>query len=220
MAVSFFVVCPLLLLGWAIALRVPKVDTTRSTSAETVLRLMTSYWQASSLLLLTVLLNISESDLGVLTGLLAQAMIVVSLVWWEDLGNESDESKEWIGKVYKVWRNIVIVSAATGVIIQTPFQTCLGVSSLSEEAFCAPWLEPPKFAAGLIGMDHFDLIPLANAGCTLYALVLLYYGLVLLPSVSHSGRAQRPKLMDVATPIGAWIALGFLDPQEDSADDV
>ena len=33
---------------------------------------------------------------------------------------------------------------------------------------------------------------------------------MLLPAVGRSGRAARPKLMDL-TPIGAWRALGFID---------
>lgn len=220
-AVAFFVLSPLLLLGWAIALRIPsnsggELLDTRSPAAETVLRLLTGYWQASSLLLLTVLWNIGESNWGVLTGLVAQAMIVVSLVWWEDLNDEIETSQELIGRVYRIWKNIAVLAAAAGVVIQAPFQQhcLLQVSSLSQDPFCAPWLEPPQFAAGLVGMTRdFPTIELATAGCALYALVLVYYSLVAIPTIQRRGRAPRPQLMNVATPIGAWIALGFLDSQ-------
>jgi len=33
-------------------------------------------------------------------------------------------------------------------------------------------------------------------------------------ALGRRGRASRPESMDLATPIGVWIALGFLDPQE------
>ena len=230
-AVSFFVVAPLLLLVWSMALRVPpksfandsqfgKANNAdpRSQTAETILRLMTSYWQASSLLLLTVMLNIQESNLGVFTGLLAQAMIVVSLYWWEDLNKEVSISKKPIARAFCLWRNVAGVAASAGVLVQAPFQGCLSSPSLAGDALCAPWLEPPKFAAGLVGLQASPFLGnLAYAGCALYSLVLAYYGLVLLPSVGREGRAKRPKLMDVATPIGAWIALGFLDPQNKGA---
>ena len=81
-AVAFFVVAPLALLAASVAARVPPAAGAldeRSDSAETVLRLMTSYWQASSLLLLTVLLDIQEVKFCVVAGLAAQAMIFVSL---------------------------------------------------------------------------------------------------------------------------------------------
>ena len=81
-AVALFVVAPFALLAASVAARVPREPDDRSKSAETVLRLMTSYWQASSLLLLTVALNIQEANFGVFAGLAPQAMIVVSLWWW------------------------------------------------------------------------------------------------------------------------------------------
>lgn len=225
-AVSFFVVIPLLLLIWSVALRVPPRSLTndneidsRSPIAETVLRLMTSYWQASSLLLLTVMLNIQEYNLGVFTGLLAQAMIVISLYWWEDLNEEVSESRDLIGRSFCSWRNIAGAAASVGVVLQAPFQGCLGVPSLVSDSTCAPWLEPPQFAAALVGLDPSSLEVVANAGCILYALVLAYYGVVLLPSVGRNGRAKRPFPMDLATPIGAWIALGFLDPQTKSTEE-
>lgn len=229
-AVAFFVAVPLALLVWSIALRVPRSAAAddgdaddrrdgdpRSPAAETVLRLMTSYWQASSLLLLTVMLNVQESNLGVFTGLLAQAMIVLSLYWWEDLNRELSDTSDLLGRSFRAWRTIAGASAALGVVLQAPFQGCLGVPSLADDALCAPWLEPPKFAAGLIGLEEpSSLEAVAYAGCTLYALVLVYYGVVLLPSVGRNGRAKRPFPMDLVTPVGAWTALGFLDAQKES----
>jgi hypothetical protein len=210
-AVALFVVVPFALLAASVAARVPPAANEpdeRSSSAETVLRLMTSYWQASSLLLLTVALNIQEANLGVFCGLAAQFMIVVSLWWWSDLNEELDETP--LSRAFRAWRLPTTVAAAGGVVVQLPFQGCVGVPSLAGDAFCAPWLEPPKFAADLVGLESSPALgTVANIGCVLYFAVLSYYATVLLPTVGRSGRAARPKLMDL-TPIGAWRALGFI----------
>ena len=225
-AVALFVVVPFALLAASVAARVPRQPDDRSESAETVLRLMTSYWQASSLLLLTVALNIQEANFGVFAGLAAQAMIVVSLWWWTDLNGELDDAP--LSRAFRAWRLPASVAAAGGVLVQLPFQGCVGAPSLAGDAFCAPWLEPPKFAAGLVGLDVSPALgTVANIGCLLYFAVLAYYATVLLPTVGRSGRAARPKLMDLM-PIGAWRALGFISddalaptappPAVDSAD--
>ena len=213
-AVAFFVVAPLALLAASVAARVPPAAGAldeRSDSAETVLRLMTSYWQASSLLLLTVLLDIQEVKFCVVAGLAAQAMIFVSLWWWEDLNEELDDAP--LSRAFQAWRLPASVAAAGGVLVQLPFQRCVGVSTLAGDAFCAPWLEPPKFAAGLVGLGPSPALgAVADAGCLLYFAVLAYYVTVLLPTVGRSGRAARPELMNFA-PIGAWRTLGFISPQ-------
>jgi hypothetical protein len=102
------------------------------------------------------------------------------------------------------------------VVVQAPFQGCLVSSSaLSDDPWCAAWLEPPRFAAGLVGLGPSTTLgTLASAGCALYFGVLAYYVLVVVPLVGRDGRAARPGLMDVATPVGVWTALGFLDPQD------
>ena len=172
-AVALFVVAPFALLAASVAARVPRQPDDRSKSAETVLRLMTSYWQASSLLLLTVALNIQEANLGVFCGLAAQFMIVVSLWWWSDLNDELDATP--LSRAFRAWRLPTTVAAAGGVVVQLPFQGCVGVPSLAGDAFCAPWLEPPKFAAGLVGLDASPALgSVANIGCVLYFAVLAW----------------------------------------------
>jgi len=213
-AVALFVVLPFGLLAASVAARVPRTPDDRSPSAETVLRLMTSYWQASSLLLLTVALNVQEANFGVFAGLAAQAMIVVSLWWWSDLNRELDDAP--LSRAFRAWRLPTSAAAAGGVLVQLPFQGCVGAESLAGDAFCAPWLEPPKFAAGLVGLEPSPALgAVADIGCLLYFAVLSYYATVLLPTVGRSGRAARPTLMNF-TPIGAWRALGFLSEADDA----
>ena len=83
-------------------------------------------------------------------------MIVVSLWWWTDLNEELDETP--LSRAFRAWRLPASVAAAGGVVVQLPFQGCVSVESLAGDAFCAPWLEPPKFAAGLedSGLDLLD----------------------------------------------------------------
>ena len=95
LAVTLFVVAPFMLLSWSVLACRPAAlgGRERSATAEVALRYMTSYWQASSLLLITVALNIQEDPLGVPTGLIAQAMIIVSLWWWKDLNGEMQSAR-------------------------------------------------------------------------------------------------------------------------------
>ena len=207
---ALFVVVPFALLAASVAARVPRAPDDRSTSAETVLRLMTSYWQASSLLLLTVALNIQEANLGVFCGLAAQAMIVVSLWWWSDLNEELDETP--LSRAFRAWRLPTTVAAAGGVVVQLPFQGCVGVPSLAGDAFCAPWLEPPKFRCG---SRRSRRVAGSRLCCEYRLCVVFCRAFVLRDGLAPSGRPERPrprarpKLMNF-TPIGAWRALGFI----------
>ena len=178
---------------------------------------MTSYWQASSLLLITVALNIQEDPLGVPTGLIAQAMIIVSLWWWKDLNGEMQSARpSGLRSVFLIWRALASLAAVGGVLVQVPFQSCSFAPSLVAEASCAAWLEPPQFAAGIVGLSASpELSFLAHGFCALYFTVLAYYVAVFLPEVGRRGRAPRPSIMNRASPIGAWRMLGFIREQEE-----
>ena len=67
----------------------------------------------SSLLLLTVALNIQEANFGVFAGLAAQFMIVVSLWWWSDLDEELDDAP--LSRAFRAWRLPTSLAAAGGV---------------------------------------------------------------------------------------------------------
>ena len=111
---------------------------------------MTSYWQASSLLLITVAFNVQGMQLGVLTGLVAQAMILVSLWWWADLNDELRLAPpSALRSSFLTWRALASVAAAGGVLVQAPFQSCVAVPQLAADASCAAWLEPRTMAAYL-----------------------------------------------------------------------
>lgn len=220
LAVSLFVVAPFALLSWAAySCRPPALGSSRRPeTAEVALRYMTSYWQASSLLLITVAFNIQESPLGVPTGLVAQAMILASLWWWSDLNREIWSAEpSALRSTFLAWRALASVAAAGGVLVQAPFQSCLAAPALAADASCAAWLEPPLFAASLVGLSPSPALEwLASGFCALYSAVLAYYAAVLLPEVGRRGRAPRPPLMNVGSPIGWWRMLGFIGEQDES----
>ena len=217
-AVSLFVAAPLVLLGWSVAQCRPLAlggDATRDPAAETALRMLTSYWQASALLLLTIGFDIQQSPVCFVTGLAAQAMILVSLWWWSDLTEEMETAdSSALRSSVLAWRALATVAAAGGVVVQLPFQPCSLAPAPFADASCGAWLEPPQFAAGLVGLSASPtLATLAQLFLCLYVSVLAYYGAVLLPQVGRRGRAPRPALMQ-ASPIGAWRLLGFIAEQD------
>mmetsp|Transcript_29880 Transcript_29880/g.45277 ORF Transcript_29880/g.45277 Transcript_29880/m.45277 type:complete len:280 (-) Transcript_29880:677-1516(-) len=223
LAVVFFVVFPFIFLGWS-AWTCRPVDndiftTHNKNVADAVLRLITGYWQASALLLITVLWNIESSPIGVVTGALAQMMIVISLTWWESLNEEaagaSDENVNLLGSAYTAWRTITSWIAAIGVIVQVPFLSCATGSiskHLQEDAFCAAWLEPPQTAASLLSINSSQTIHnFATVSLVIYLTYLIYYVSVPLPNIGRDGRAPRPFF----TFIDGWVALGFLEKAEE-----
>ena len=214
LAVLLFVLTPLVLLGWrAVGCRPGAL---RDTLSDAVLRVITGYWQASSLLLITVLLNIEASPLGVAAGLAAQGMILVSLWWWKDLGDDvADAAPSALRSVFTVWRGLASVAAAGGVVLQIPGQTCLAVDDLVASPSCAAWLEPPFAAATLAGLpppplglgEEFSVAELALGVDLIY---LCYYLAVVLPETGRCGRAPR----SCFTWIDPLRQLGFLGEQE------
>ena len=210
-AVALFVAAPFALLAASVVACRPGGG--RSKGDEAALRYMTSYWQASSLLLITVLFNIEAAPIGAATGLVAQAMIALSLWWWADLSGDLDDAP--LSVAFQGWRAAATLAAVGGVAVQLPFQPCaFAPSGLLADAGCAAWLEPPTFAADLVGLAPSPaLSAIASAACALYAAVLAYYVAVLLPAVGRRGRAPRPGLMDFS-PLGAWRELGFVDEQD------
>jgi hypothetical protein len=187
LAVAFFVISPLFLLGWsALECRPGKKN---ELSADAILRIMTGYWQASSLLLITVLLNMEASPIGVVTGAVAQFMIFVSLNWWTSLTMEAEEDGSTIqSQIFGSWRTITSWVAGFGVATQVPFLPCVVATNLVDDPYCAAWLEPPRMAAMLLGIaEDANLNELATAGLTIYIAYLVYYLTVILPSIGRKG---------------------------------
>jgi hypothetical protein len=184
-AVALFVIAPFALFLWSFNSDTAKTDAVK--------RVMVGYWQSSSLLLLTVLLNISNVSAAAFTGLFVQALVVVSLTWWADLLVEIEDDDGALSKAFRAWRCPAIVAAAGGVAIQLPFQGCNFTRNPHANPICSAWLEPPtRFHELLIpGLDTQLLSSLAFAGCSIYGLYLVWLCLVVLPKVGRQGRKDR-----------------------------
>jgi len=231
LAVACFVISPLVLLGWsAIECRPTKNRTTvvppSSLAADAILRVLVGYWQASSLLLITVLFNIGASPIGVVTGTVAQAMIYVSLNWWQSLNEEAasptsmEDYSYPLSTAFTTWRTLTSIIAGLGVAIQLPFLPCAtlpsppsaATSSFVNNPYCAAWLEPPSLAASLLHLSSSSSLEnIAMAALGVYTVYLLYYVAVPLRDVGRDGRAVRSSF----TLVDPLIVLGFLDKREE-----
>lgn len=216
LAVAFFVVSPLVLLIWsAIQCRPGKPN---ALAADAVLRIISGYWQASSLLLITVLLNIGTSPIGVVTGAVAQLMIWISLNWWESLNEEAAASELPIGQLFDKWQSITSLVACIGVVVQLPFLQCAVAApgesmQLLTNPYCSAWLEPPQTAAYLVGIQPSAFLDsVATVALTIYIGYLLYFVAGPLQSIGRSGRAARSTF----TFVDGWAWLGFLEQMTSS----
>jgi len=231
LAVLFFVLSPLALLIWSAVECRPKPPSSATTTptplaADAALRILVGYWQASSLLLITVLFNIGASPIGVVTGTVAQGMIYVSLNWWQSLNDEAasrngtdDRGQAGGGsplsRVFATWRTIASFTAGIGLAIQIPFLPCATTVALVDSPYCAAWLEPPYFAASLfdIGASSSQAVgDFAVAALAVYTAYLLYYVAVPLRDVGRDGRAVRSSF----TLVDPLVMLGFLEDGEEN----
>lgn len=214
LAVTFFVVSPLALLIWsAIGCR---ATTTPSLSTDAVLRIVAGYWQASALLLITVLLNIESSAVGAVTGAVAQGMIYASLNWWESLNKEAaaEQEESALSQTFTLWRTVASGVAGVGVAVQLPFLKCslAEQGGLAKDPYCAAWLEPPQTAAALLGIAPEQVELLANATLAIYVAYLIYYVAIPLREIGRDGRRPRSSF----TFVEPLIALGFLEKEDSS----
>eukprot|EP00188_Purpureofilum_apyrenoidigerum_P003078 Plantae.Rhodophyta-Purpureofilum_apyrenoidigerum.ctg31311.p1 GENE.Plantae.Rhodophyta-Purpureofilum_apyrenoidigerum.ctg31311~~Plantae.Rhodophyta-Purpureofilum_apyrenoidigerum.ctg31311.p1 ORF type:complete len:287 (-),score=37.69 Plantae.Rhodophyta-Purpureofilum_apyrenoidigerum.ctg31311:116-976(-) len=156
-------------------------------------RVMIGYWQASSLLMLTVFLNISEEPIGTFTGLFVQIMILFTLWWWKDLVDEIKEENTFLSKAFLLWRWPATVLSVFGVTTQLNFQRCMFVPKILDDKMCAPWLEPPfNFKDIFLPFAPMEVLSsIAYAGLFVYFGYLAYYVAVPLRRVGRLGRKER-----------------------------
>lgn len=200
-AVVFFVIIPLTLFFWSFA------DTSSKTDA--CKRIMIGYWQASSLLMLTVFLNISNQPIAAATGLFVQALIPVTLTWWKDLLAEIDADDSALSCAFKAWRIPVVIAATAGVLAQLPNQSCLFAGDPSQNPMCSAWLEPPHalYNIALSGVDPSVFAGLAYAGLAIYFPYLAWLTFGVVAKVGRQGRKDR----NCFSSVSALKVLGLID---------
>lgn len=170
------------------------VDIQTKAQDDEVLRVIVGYWQASSMLLITVLLNIAGLPIGATTGLVAQVMIPVSLWFWSDLNERIAPQTTLLPTVFRVWRLVATVGAIAGAIALFPYSYCSGVASLAADAGCAAWIEAPKafYDIFLPFVDTSICGDIGLLGLAIYTVYSAYLVTVILPTIGRSGLATRP----------------------------
>jgi hypothetical protein len=201
-AVALFVAAPLILFAWSFV---------KGGTQDAVKRVLLGYWQASSLLMLTVWLNIADVPCASFTGLFVQVMIPVALTWWEDLIKEIKEDSSALARAFLQWRTPAIVASIAGVAVQIPFQGCNFVANPRDNPMCAAWLEPPlafhKLDVLSSQVPPSTLKGLAFVGCSVYFAYLSYLALRVVPKVGRSGRKDR----EMFSSVSALKWLGWVD---------
>lgn len=190
-AVALFVVSPMVLFLWSFWGRA---------ESDAVKRILVGYWQGSSLLMLTVFLNIAEVPVASFMGLFVQGVIAGSLLWWKDLLEEVEGDDGALATAFRAWRGPAVAAAVGGVVVQVPFQGCNFEGNVRGNAFCAPWLEPPLAFHDLLipGVGVEVLQGIAYAGMAVYFGYLVWLLSNVLPRCGRSGRKDRNTFSSVS----------------------
>lgn len=201
-AVLLFVFIPLAIFFWSFRTE-GKNDAIR--------RIMVGYWQASSLLMLTVFLNIAHVPYAAVTGLVVQGMIPITLYWWKDLGREAQEEKSRLASVFRAWRPVATITSIIGLLVQVPFQGCNTVLSPANAPLCAAWLEPPanlhRLLFSFVSEDVFGALGYAGVG--IYVTYLLWLVVRVIPNVGREGRKDR----NCVSSVSILKRLGWISPE-------
>jgi hypothetical protein len=187
LAVLFNVLMPLALWIWSLRAQTGKDDAIK--------RIMFGYWQAASLLMWTVYLQIGAQPVGFFTALLVQALIPVSVWWWQDLNQEVERDNSALKKAFVAWRYIVTGLGAIGVAAQVtqtqaPCTLAKDSATLLSRPECTTWLEPPiRYKALLHGSLPADKLQyIGIAGASIFAAYFIYYVLVTVPKTGRQAR--------------------------------
>ncbi|NEQ53112.1 MAG: DUF3177 family protein [Leptolyngbya sp. SIO3F4] len=167
LAVVFTVLCPLIILVWALITR-----------AEVLQQLLVIYWKVSSLLAITLYLMIAGLPFSFLTSVLARALMPLSLWFWADLNEEIREQPFSLIKLaFTVWRWGVTFYCSLGILFQIPFLRCAFSRTTFANNSCQVWLEAPKLFRQSF---HADFTPgflgfWAILALVIYMLTLSYF---------------------------------------------
>lgn len=177
--------------------------------------------QASSLLLITVMLNIGEVPISSFTGFCANLAIAVSLLWWKDLRAEIDAQETKTARLLRLWRPAALATAVGSGLLQLPFLHCAALPSpdisshaLLRDPVCASSLEPPialfRMLQPFLPLTQQEIGALGGLGLGFYVTYLLYYIAFPLRISGRTGRKER-QFWSIIDPL---ISLGWLSAQE------
>ncbi len=132
LGVLFAVALPLVLLIWAARQREPAL-----------LRLLSLYWKAASLMLIALLLLVDSRPIGYPLLVIAPLLSLATLWFWVDLNEELADMPPWraLPLTVRIWRwSLTLVSLLTSGFALTALPCLRGAASVA----CRGWLEAPQ----------------------------------------------------------------------------
>jgi hypothetical protein len=160
LAIIFTVLIPLILILWAFA---------QKTAA--ILSLLIIYWRVSSLLAITVYLQIGGLSISFITSLVGQSLIPLSLWFWADLNEEiTDLPASPLKLGFLSWRWAATLYSTLSAIALLPFLPCAFGNVKTDS--CQAWFQPswlyyqffhanskPEFLSllGILGLIFYTL---------------------------------------------------------------
>ncbi|KAK9824909.1 hypothetical protein WJX74_005342 [Apatococcus lobatus] len=203
LALIFFVTAPLVLWVWSL-----RVQTGRD---DAIKRIMFGYWQAASLLMWTVYLQIGSQPLGFFTALAVQVLAPASLWWWKDLNQEVSQGSSRLKSVFVPWRLVTTVLAAIGFVTQLtqtqlPCTLAGSPEALAGKPTCAAWLEPPLNFARILhpGIAPETLQVVGFLGASIFAAYLTFYIFIIIPRTGRVARSNESLSYKVLASLGFY----------------
>ena len=160
LAVIFTVLLPLILILWAFAQKTAVLQS-----------LLIIYWRVSSLLAITVYLQIGGLPISFITSLVGQSLIPLSLWFWADLNEEIADLPDSPLKLgFLSWRWATTVYSTLSAIALVPFLSCAFGTAKTDS--CQAWFQPswlyyqffhanskPEFLSflGILGLVFYTL---------------------------------------------------------------
>ncbi|WP_298916225.1 DUF3177 family protein [uncultured Nostoc sp.] len=182
LAVLFLVIIPLILLIWAFVQK-----------AESIQRLLSIYWQVSSLVAITIYLMIAQYPVSFISGLIARILIPISLWFWVDLNDEIEyQTSGSLKLIFTSWRWATTVYCILGTLAFIPFLGCAFSGNMLKTPYCRVWFEAP-----LLFKEYFHANSKAEflgfLGIISLVIYVLYLSYFVLIKLGKQGRSATPQ---------------------------
>lgn len=179
LAVIFTVLIPLILILWAFAQTTAVIQS-----------LLIIYWRVSSLLAITVYLQIGGLPISFITSLVGQSLIPLSLWFWADLNEEiADLPASPLKLGFLSWRWATTLYCTLSAIALLPFLSCAFGSVKADS--CQAWFQPSwlyyQFFHANSKPEFLSLLGIL--GLIIYTLSLGYFLVVRLGKQGRSAMA-------------------------------
>lgn len=118
---------------------------------KTLLARLLAYWRVSALLAISVYLLMAELTVGLVTGVVARALIP-PVLWLGDGLMQSSHNLANVDsplhKTFRTWRWTVSLYCVLGVAFTVPLLSCAWTGQVTE--MCSDWFAPPQVLGSLL----------------------------------------------------------------------